>query len=304
MNEGNGYKRRAGDNSCGKSVSTPPMLAEMMRSFVMLAQTENLTSAVSELGITRQTVRRHIIQLEQLLGCELLVAGPKGYKLTEEGHRHLTNASWTLGQMEDWVAGAVDVVGNLQQVSLQLESGGYFCGRQHKVIDVWRSGTASIQEGFRTWHESQGNVEHPLVEEIRPKLIFFRKQQGKWLYIHVGDESTMTNWLGLVWARSEVGSFLEEDIMASDIDRFVTQAYDQTLARGTARYDHIATTLARTRDGPLEPANYQRLIMAYRLPDGSPVLGVLIVITDNIEIVKPTDFELMPMAADVIRPDG
>lgn len=304
MAEGSGNNRRVDNKPWGKSASTPPMLAEMMRSFVVLARTENLTSAVSELGITRQTVRRHITQLEELLGCNLLVSGPKGYRLTEEGNRHLTNACWTLSQMEDWVAGAVDVVGYLQQVSLQLESGGYFCCRQHKLIDVWRLGTASIQVGFRAWYESQGNVEHPLVEEIRPKMVFFRKQQGKWLYIHVGDESTMTNWLGLVWARSEVGSFLEEGIMASDIDRFVTQAYDQTLARGTARYDHIATTLARTKDGPLEPANYQRLIMACRLPDGSPVLGVLIVITDNIEIVKPTDFELMPMADDVIRPDG
>ena len=276
----------------------------MIRSFVVLARTENLTIAVSELGVTRQTIRRHITQLEELLGCILLISTPRGYRLTEEGRRHLANAEWTLDQMEDWVTGAVDVVGYLQQVSLQLDGGGYFCGRQHKLSDVWRLGTATIQQGFRAWCGSQGDVEHPRVEEIRSKMVLFRKQRGKWLYIHVGDESTTKSWLGLVWAGSEVGSFLEEGIMAGEMDRFVTQAYDQTLSCGTVRYDHIATTLVRTKAGLPEPVNYQRLIMAFRLPDGSPVLGVLAVVTDDIEIVKPTGIDLMPMAADVIRPDG
>ncbi len=304
MTEANTTRRPTDNSPRGQSASMPPVLAEMMKSFVTLARSENLTAAAGGLGITRQTVRRHIVQLEQLLGCTLLVSGPKGYELTKDGHRHLANASWTLDQMEDWVSGAVDVVGYLQQASVRLEDGGYFCGRQHKLNDVWRVGTNSIQKGLRAWYESQANVEHPLVEEMRPKMVFFRKQQGKWLYIHVGDESTMTRWLGLVWARSEVGSFLEEDTMASDMDRFVTQAYDQTLARGTVRYDHIATTLARSRNGPLEPVSYQRLILAYRLPDGSPVLGVLIIVTDDIEVGMPTDFQLLPMPADMVTSDG
>lgn len=304
MTEIDDVRRSRSDKSSRKAVSTPPMMAEMMRSFVVLAQIENLTGAVSELGVTRQTVRRHITQLEELLGCDLLVPGPKGYSLTEDGERHLTNANWTLRQMEDWVTGCVDVVGHLQQVTVQLEDNRYFCGRQHKLSDVWRLGTSSIQQCFRAWIESEGNVQHPLIEEIRPKMVFFRKQKGKWLYIHVGDESSMADWLGLVWARSEVGSFLENDLMSSDADRFVSCAYDETLAQGTVRFDHIATTLARTRGGPPEPVNYQRLLMACRLPNGSPVLGALRISTDKIEVPEPVEFDLLPMADDVIRRDG
>ncbi len=299
-----GDSHNAGDGPREKAVLLPPMMAEMMRSFIVLAQTENLTSAVSVLGITRQTVRRHITQLEELLGCELLVSGPKGYRLTEGGKRHLTNAKWTLGQMEGWVAGFVDMVGHLQNVSVQLGEGRYFCCREHKLIDVWRLGTPSIKQAFRAWHDSQGNMDHPLLEELRSKMVYHRKQQDKWLYIHVGDESSMANWLGLVWARSEVGSFLEDDLMANEADRFISSAYDQVLTQGTARYDHVAATLARSRGGPAEPVNYQRLLMAFRLPDGSPVLGVLRICTDKIDVEEPTGFDLLPMGEDVIRPDG
>ena len=47
-----------------------PLLFEILRSFTMLAATLNLSHAVKELGSTRQTVRRHISQLEDIKGGE------------------------------------------------------------------------------------------------------------------------------------------------------------------------------------------------------------------------------------------
>ena len=41
-----------------------PLLFEMLRSFTTLARTLNLSHAVEELNSTRQTIRRHISQLE------------------------------------------------------------------------------------------------------------------------------------------------------------------------------------------------------------------------------------------------
>jgi len=43
----------------------PPLLYEMVRSFTVLADTLNLSQAVRLLGSTRQTVRRHIAQIEE-----------------------------------------------------------------------------------------------------------------------------------------------------------------------------------------------------------------------------------------------
>ncbi len=60
---------------------------EMLRSFTTLASTLNLSRAVIALGSTRQTVRRHIQQLEELRGEQLFEVHDRQYVLTEAGSR-------------------------------------------------------------------------------------------------------------------------------------------------------------------------------------------------------------------------
>ena len=62
-----------------------PLLFEMIRSFTTLAKTLNLSHAVSELNSTRQTVRRHIAQLEAVKGETLFTLESRQYHLTEAG---------------------------------------------------------------------------------------------------------------------------------------------------------------------------------------------------------------------------
>ena len=71
---------------------TYSLLHEMIRSFTTLARTLNLSHAVKELGSTRQTVRRHIAQLEEAKGVVLFTIEDRQYYLTEEGARALPEA--------------------------------------------------------------------------------------------------------------------------------------------------------------------------------------------------------------------
>ena len=66
------------------SPAMPALLYEMMRSFVALARTLNLSQAVEALGSTRQTVRRHIAQLEQAMGLSLFEVEQR--RLSYEDH--------------------------------------------------------------------------------------------------------------------------------------------------------------------------------------------------------------------------
>ena len=75
-----------------KQTESHALLHEMIRSFTTLARTLNLTHAVKELGTTRQTLRRHIAQLEELKGVDLFVVKDRQYQLTEEGSRALPEA--------------------------------------------------------------------------------------------------------------------------------------------------------------------------------------------------------------------
>lgn len=67
-------------------------LAEMLRSFVVLADTLNLSHAVERLQTTRQTVRRHIKLLEERRGAPLFELRDRQYALTPAGKRALPEA--------------------------------------------------------------------------------------------------------------------------------------------------------------------------------------------------------------------
>ena len=83
----------------------PALLFEMIRSFVTLAQTLNLSHAVAQLASTRQTVRRHIQQLEKAMGAPLFTIENRRYSLTKVGVEALPEAAISLiGASCGWMA--------------------------------------------------------------------------------------------------------------------------------------------------------------------------------------------------------
>src|SRR5210317_803716 len=96
------------------------LLHEMIRSFVTLAQTLNLSHAVKELGSTRQTVRRHIAQLEEVKGVRLFSLEDRQYHLTEAGRQALPEALDILMRGNSWLMGHVSHYDGLQRVHAQL----------------------------------------------------------------------------------------------------------------------------------------------------------------------------------------
>ena len=72
---------------------------EMLRSFTTLAETLNLSHAVVLLGSTRQTVRRHIQQLEEMRGEALFEVHDRQYVLTDAGDRSVREATQTASDL-------------------------------------------------------------------------------------------------------------------------------------------------------------------------------------------------------------
>lgn len=56
-----------------------------LRSFLAVAREGNVTRAARQLHITQPALSRQLAELEHEMGCELLVRGPRGVTLTEEG---------------------------------------------------------------------------------------------------------------------------------------------------------------------------------------------------------------------------
>ncbi|MEM7425986.1 MAG: LysR family transcriptional regulator [Pseudomonadota bacterium] len=262
----------------------PGVMFEMLRSFTTLASTLNLSHAVAILGSTRQTVRRHIQQLEEMRGEPLFEVHDRQYVLTEAGVRSVREAENILDRTLSWIAGHKDTVGGLARVIYEAEGARPFYAQQHPIMQVWVSGQPLIQEALRAWVRSEGQIEHEAMDLVSPYLIVYRKFRDDWLCVRIGEQSNYATWLGWRWARSAIGSPLHQDSMRSPSDQFVTEAYDSALQGGTVRFDHVATYVPKTDVGAPEPISYQRLLMGCKFPDSQPALVAAIARTRDILI--------------------
>ena len=85
-----------------ESKSTGGVTVAMLRAFVCLSRHLNLSKACKELGATRQTVRRHITDLERIKGEELFFVEDRQYQLTPYGQSALDSANSILMQLDAW----------------------------------------------------------------------------------------------------------------------------------------------------------------------------------------------------------
>ena len=74
-----------------------------LRSFVIVAETQNLTQAAKRLCSTPPAISAHIKTLEQELGTVLFIRSAKGMTLTEKGQFLLVKAQKTLDSAVDMV---------------------------------------------------------------------------------------------------------------------------------------------------------------------------------------------------------
>ena len=87
------------------SARLPSAFVDMLRSFVTLAETQNLSQTVELLGVSRQTVRRHVRELELARGTVFFEPGESRYSLTEAGKNAAEDAQNLIMGMAEWVDG-------------------------------------------------------------------------------------------------------------------------------------------------------------------------------------------------------
>lgn len=279
-----------------------PLLYEMIRSFVSLADHLNLTRAVEELKSTRQTVRRHIAQLEELRGKPLFTVRDRRYELTEEGAAALSEAEDLVARMEAWSLGKSIRSDGLQHLTQSDGQGWRFYLKQQPIHTAWKSSTQLLPETLRAWAVSGGQIEHPAMAHIRPHLMVYRETPMGWTCIELGEHCSFVLWFGWTHARSSIGRPIGELPGGGTFARLLKQPFEEVRATNGARLDHIHTMVPRTANAPPTPASYKRLLLGGRLPDESFALLSVAEYCDVVEI-PGLDPELMvPMPPDVKLP--
>lgn len=276
-----------------------PLLFEILRSFTTLAATLNLSHAVKQLGSTRQTVRRHIAQLEDIKGGALFDVNDRQYSLTPLGINVLPEAEDLLARAKTWVSGDYSFVNGLQYLRNAASDGWSLYQQQHAMSRVFRSTGPLLKDTLSAWVDSSGALEHPAMQAVRPHLMVFRRMNEQWLCVELGDESSYVSWYGWAAARSSIGRDLGRMPAGEDFGRLANLAYVEVETNQGVRLDHIFTQVRREKDGPLVPICYERLLLASRFPDGSFAMLSAVRRTYDVDIMGVTDEMLRTMPEDL-----
>ncbi|MHC2440336.1 LysR substrate-binding domain-containing protein [Bradyrhizobium sp. USDA 4451] len=85
--------RKPSDNILFEAPRLPPLV--MVRAFEAAARTGSMRKAADDIGVTHTVISRHVRNLESWAGRKLLMTGPRGTRLTQEGaifHRAVSEA--------------------------------------------------------------------------------------------------------------------------------------------------------------------------------------------------------------------
>ena len=89
-------------------------LLKVMRSFVAVADERGFASAARSLRLSPPVVTRDVAALEGRLGCRLLQRSTRHVRLTEAGHRYLSDARRILAEVAEAEASVSGSVGDLR----------------------------------------------------------------------------------------------------------------------------------------------------------------------------------------------
>lgn len=274
----------------------------MLRAFVCLSRNLNLSKTCQELGATRQTVRRHITDLERIKGEQLFTVEDRAYRLTPHGQASLEGANAILLQLDTW-SGQSSL---RKQLSGGLESNGYtdadgreFLSQQHPVSKVAHNGLPLVRKALIAWGNAETRLEDKAMEDIRPYTVLYRKGQAGWVFVDIGPESAYAKWFGWAWSRSAIGKLMNEDNVGDEFNEFISGAYSRIYDEGGVRLDHLFAYLPKDGGDP-EPVTFQRLLLGCVFPDGTPGLIVLAVITRQVEIDALAEDELPHLPDDLV----
>ena len=261
-----------------------PLLFEMIRSFVAVAEHLNVTQAVRALSSTRQTVKRHIEGLEAAMGVKLFDITERKYQLTDEGIRALETAHILLAQGKLWLRGQMADVNGLRRLNYTDETGWAFYSQQQPISIVWSARSRLLRDTLSAWVQSKGQLESAEMAGIRPYILVYRESEIGWLLIEIGEESLYSKWYGWATARSSIGRSLSQMPGGPEIARVMELPFGEVNATHGVRIDQVATYLPQTHGGDHKPICFNRLLMKSAMPDGSPVLIVVADRPDDITI--------------------
>ncbi len=280
---------------------SPALLHEMMRSFIALAGTLNLSQAVEVLGSTRQTVRRHISQLEESMQCKLFDVQQRRYALTEAGERALGPAQILVDQGAVWFRGQFDQVGGMMRFSYEDGKNLIYHQQQQPISRIWSGESVLQRNALKAWAAAEGQLEHPAMQSIRPYVIVYRDAIDTWICTEIGEESFYSKWFGWAQARSSIGRPLNQFPGGETFANLINIPFHDIQSGHGIRLDQVLTFMPNAVNGKRDMLAFDRLLMGISFPDGSPALMSVVDRPTKLNItgIDATVLDQMPQGTSI-----
>jgi hypothetical protein len=267
-----------------------PVTYDMIEAFVKLAETLNLSKTTDELKATRQTIKRRIDSLEEIIG-PLFSLKDRRYSLTKNGENSLEAAKQLLSS-RDLFLNSPDRRGLRQ--TFHDTNGVSFEVQQHKLTDIRRLAPLPIREAFKCWASSDFDDQSNVIKEIKDNIVLCRLTSLGPLYMHIGSKSAEAMWKGDSWRKSSIGLEVLDDQPHLGARDYLKRSFQSVLQSGSCWYDHIVTRAEHPEIEGLQPLNYQRLVMPFK----DQFFGIISVRTNDIDLdgFKLSEMQTMPKA--------
>ncbi|MEM7751763.1 MAG: LysR family transcriptional regulator [Pseudomonadota bacterium] len=253
------------------------LLYGYVRSFVRLAYLGDVQKVADGLGITRQSVRNHILELENLLEVQLFDKIGAMSRLTSMGALWLPRA-----QEFHELAGAF------------LRRRGSNSAHYHstqlplRMLMNDETNSAQLREFARAWMQGVNRVDISEFKHFEPYCIVYERREGAWVSRSIGQNSAFASWFGADVAKNSEGKKLIDMETGSDLQDEVSFLLDGVYTRGGLHFSEVACNLLRPGWMERRPALYQRLLAEMIDECGQPVIASMIELIDPLQ----TDLEL------------
>lgn len=257
---------RSAEGLAGANIT---LLYGYVRSFVRLSYNGNVDDAAQRLGLTRPTVQRHIVELENLLEVPLFERIGRSSKLTNMGVLWLPRAEEFLNVGAAFIRGERTNKASYRSTQLPF-----------RALMSDESSSALLKSFAEAWLSGARQINAHGFQAHRSRCIIYQRQYGKWAALEINAESALAQWFGADRISASVGKPISEIETGDELQDEISFQLDRLYVQGGLLFSEIACNLHHPSEDARRPALYQRLLAEMVDEHDQPAIASMIAFID------------------------
>lgn len=241
------------------------LLYGYVRTFVKLAYSGNVNSVADRLGMTRQSIKNHIVQLENLLEAALFERVGTNSRLTDMG------TLWLPRAQEFYEAASVFLrrtgAKNARYRSTNLPL---------RMLIKDETSSNLLRRFAHSYNLGANETDHPEFLQFREECIVYEVDQGAWGSQQIGSKTPFAQWFGVDAAQNSTGKPLSDMVTGDDLRDEISFALDECYLKGGLHFAEVACDYRTPNGDGRETVFYQRLLADMTKEKGRPQIVSLI----------------------------